>query len=295
MTVKPILASGVVLIRGTLGRPAEVLLIHRPEYHDWSLPKGKDDSGETVEDAAHRELLEETGYRANLLERLDDQRYTVSGGRPKVVRYFLARPTVNEGFKPGSEVDEIRWVSLKKAKKMLTYPRDKALLDDPRVLKAARTSTVYLIRHANAGDRSRWKKDDRLRPLSKKGKRQAGTIADRLADRGVDLIHSSPYVRCIETVRPLGDRLGLEVIDSDVLEEGADSSPTLDLISSATGLHIALCSHGDLIPDVVDRLSRSGTEIQSSNGRPGFGKGSIWEINVEKGTPVSAVYHPPPN
>ncbi len=294
VTVRPIRASGVVVIRGTLGRPAEVLLIHRPEYHDWSLPKGKDDRGETPTEAALRELHEETGYRANILCRLEDQHYTVSGGRPKVVRYFLAKPSFFEGFKPGSEVDEIKWVSIEKAKKLLTYERDRELLDDPRVTKASRTGTVYLIRHAHAGERSKWKDEDHLRPLSSRGKRQARTIAERLADRGVDLIHSSPYVRCVDTVKPLGERLGLEILDSPDLAEGADPSPTLGLIGSVSGLEIALCSHGDIIPDVVDQLKRAGVELRSSNGRVGYAKGSVWEVTVESGEPVAALYHPPP-
>ena len=294
MTARPIRAAGVVLIRGTLGRPAEVLLIHRPEYHDWSLPKGKDDPGETPMEAALRELHEETGYRAHIITRLEDQHYTVSGGRPKVVRYFLAKPTVFEGFRPGSEVDETRWVAITKAKRLLTYERDRELLTDPRVTKATRTGTVHLIRHAHAGDRSKWKDDDHLRPLSSKGKRQARTIAERLADRGIDVIQSSPYVRCVDTVTPLGERLGLEILDSPNLAEGADPSPTLELIESVSGLEIALCSHGDLIPHVVEQLKKDGAKLRSSNGRVGYTKGSVWEITVENGDPVAAQYHPAP-
>jgi 8-oxo-(d)GTP phosphatase len=293
VSLKQIEASGVVLVRGTLGGEPEILIVHRPRYDDWTIPKGKDDPGEIPEMAALRELYEETGYRAVLGERLDDQHYDVKG-RPKVVRYFIGRPTGFDGLPSQDEVDDLEWVRLSKARKKLTYPRDRELVGDKRIKKAVKTGTVHLIRHAQAGSRSKWKGDDRVRPLSKRGRIQARLIADRISSMGVDLIHSSPFLRCTETVEPLSKLTGVSIHESSALAEGGDVTSTLDLIASAGGVRIALCSHGDVIPEVIKRLRSDGVKVDSG-GRFRFSKGSIWEISVEKGAAVSARYIPPPD
>jgi 8-oxo-dGTP diphosphatase len=104
-----------------------VLLVHRPEYDDWSLPKGKLDKGESFEEAALREVEEETGVRCELVRSLPDVRYSVRG-KPKVVRYWLMRVVSDSGFEPNSEVDEVRWVSPEEAVEVLTYDRDKGVV-----------------------------------------------------------------------------------------------------------------------------------------------------------------------
>ena len=81
--------------------------------------------------------------------------------------------------------------------------------------------TLYLVRHAKAGSRSSWDGDDRLRPLTKMGRREAEGIADLLRDAPLERVLSSPYVRCTETVAPLAARRGLEVEEHDALAEGA--------------------------------------------------------------------------
>jgi 8-oxo-dGTP diphosphatase len=104
-----------------------VLLVHRPEYDDWSLPKGKLDKGESFEEAAIREVEEETGVQCELVRSLPDVRYSVRG-RPKLVRYWLMRVVSDLGFEPNSEVDEVRWVSFEDAERLLTYDRDKGVV-----------------------------------------------------------------------------------------------------------------------------------------------------------------------
>jgi 8-oxo-dGTP diphosphatase len=110
----------------------------------------------------------------------------------------------------------------------------------------------------------------------------------------VDLLRSSPYTRCIETLEPLAALTGLEIETADHLAEGADPRETLELISSTAGLNVALSSHGDLIPDVISELGRIGAEIRSSGGRPDHAKGSVWEISVYRKTVKSALWIPPP-
>lgn len=114
--------GGAVWRRGDTG--PEVLLIHRPRYMDWSLPKGKAKSGESDEAAAVRELEEEIGVRAELGPELPSTRYRDARGRDKVVRYWaIELPVCAEPF-PGDGVDELRWVSLADAPEQLSWERD---------------------------------------------------------------------------------------------------------------------------------------------------------------------------
>ena len=118
-------AGGVLLRDGPDG--TEVAVIHRPKYEDWSLPKGKLDGDEGFEQAALREVKEETGMEAELGPELSPVSYRDRKGRTKLVRYWLMRPTDGK-FAPGSEVDELRWLSPDDAQQQLSYEHDAALV-----------------------------------------------------------------------------------------------------------------------------------------------------------------------
>jgi 8-oxo-dGTP diphosphatase len=118
-------AGGVLLRDGPDG--TEVAVIHRPKYEDWSLPKGKLDGDEDFEQAALREVREETGMGAELGPELSSVSYRDRKGRTKLVRYWLMRPTEGE-FEPGNEVDELRWLSPDDAQRQLSYEHDAALV-----------------------------------------------------------------------------------------------------------------------------------------------------------------------
>jgi 8-oxo-dGTP diphosphatase len=118
-------AGGVVWRRGAGG--IEVAVVHRPHRSDWSLPKGKLDPGESFEEAAVREVLEEIGFRCRLGRELSPTSYTDQKGRSKVVRYWLMEPEEGE-FEPNDEVDELRWLIPSAAVELLTYPHDQALV-----------------------------------------------------------------------------------------------------------------------------------------------------------------------
>jgi 8-oxo-dGTP diphosphatase len=105
----------------------QVLLVHRPRYDDWTLPKGKLDPGETYEAAALREVHEETGLRCGLGLELAGTEYRDSKDRPKVVRYWLMEVQGGE-FEPNDEVDAVRWLAPDKAAERLTYDRDRDVL-----------------------------------------------------------------------------------------------------------------------------------------------------------------------
>lgn len=119
-------AGGVVWRRGAKGS-LKVLLVHRPRYDDWSLPKGKLDPGESHRQAALREVQEETGLRCKAGEELPEVRYDDRKGRPKRVRYWSMEP-VDGSFEPNGEVDEVRWLPLDEADQTLTYAHDLTVL-----------------------------------------------------------------------------------------------------------------------------------------------------------------------
>lgn len=103
-------------------------VVHRPAYDDWSFPKGKLHQGESLEAAAVREVAEETGWQASLVRPLGRSEYVDRRGRPKVVTYWLMRPESGL-FAPSDEVDRLHWLTVPEAKKLLTYPHDRGLLD----------------------------------------------------------------------------------------------------------------------------------------------------------------------
>jgi 8-oxo-dGTP diphosphatase len=117
-------AAGGVVMRDD----GEVLVVHRPRYDDWSLPKGKLDQGETFEEAALREVWEETGVRARLVRELPSVEYSVRE-RPKLVRYWLMAVESDPGFAPNDEVDVVRWLSPADAVELLSYDRDKGVVE----------------------------------------------------------------------------------------------------------------------------------------------------------------------
>ena len=121
-------AAGGIPLRGS-GGDLEVLVVHRARYGDWTLPKGKCEPGETDEACALREVEEETGLRCELAQELPSTEYRDSQDRPKRVRYWALR-VVGGALRPAAgEIDEVRWVSLAEARQLLTYERDRALLD----------------------------------------------------------------------------------------------------------------------------------------------------------------------
>jgi 8-oxo-dGTP pyrophosphatase MutT (NUDIX family) len=124
---KVVRAGGGVLHRTRDDGAVEVLVIHRPRYDDWTLPKGKLEQGESVEEGALREVSEETGFKGEIERRIGETSYKDRHGRPKRVTYFAMRPVSGE-FAPNDEVDEVRWVTLDEAASLLDYDHDRHLV-----------------------------------------------------------------------------------------------------------------------------------------------------------------------
>jgi len=152
--------------------------------------------------------------------------------------------------------------------------------------------TIYLIRHAKAGDRDTWRDDDRLRPLSGRGHRQARLLIELLHDADVDRVLSSPYVRCMETVVPIAGVRGLPVEPVEALAEDAPLDEALKLVQKHSSPGALLCMHGDLMPMLLDHFASTSADVPKSRQWP---KGCVWALDTDNtGEVVRARYLPPP-
>jgi 8-oxo-dGTP diphosphatase len=151
---------------------------------------------------------------------------------------------------------------------------------------------LYLVRHAKAGSRHNFTGNDRLRPLSANGRRQAEALAPRLVDGGVTTLISSPYLRCVETLQPTAEAIDAAVSTDDRLSEGRGYPDVLDLLKAVPD-GTALCSHGDVIPETMEALQRRGCTFTSV---PEWRKGSVWVLTRSPdGEIIAAHAWPPPD
>jgi 8-oxo-dGTP diphosphatase len=288
--MESIWAAGCVLVRsGDSGEP-EYLLVHRPRYDDWSLPKGKIDKNETFLEGAVRETFEETGYKAKKPRLVGTVAYQTQNENPKVVRWWLA-DAAKGSFTPNQEVDKIKWVPFTKGRRKLTYRNDREVLDRANDMYLQRSAgMIYLVRHATAGKRSPTNPDDWSRGIDKRGKEQRRAITRLLQAHPITRIGASDSTRCIETVRPLSNRLGIPLEFEPALVEGSHPHRMVSLLQEMQEEAAILCSHGDVIGDLVGHLSAAGVPME---GGVSAKKGSVWELRTIKGNIVSGRYIPP--
>jgi 8-oxo-dGTP diphosphatase len=285
---KAVLAAGAVLWRsdGDAAAP-EVAVIHRPRYDDWSLPKGKVDPGETEPVTAVREVHEETGYSSHLGRRLTLVSYPVEQGIKKV-RYWAARRVDGE-FNPNAEVDELKWLPIAEAMQQLEYPHDRKVLR--RFAKhPADTQTLLIVRHGTAGSKSRYKGDDRKRPLDKHGRAQAESLVGVLLAFGANVLHAADRARCHQTIEPLAEELGATIHNEPLLTEEAyaenrKAARHRVLEIAAAGGTPVICTQGRVIPDLIAWwCERDGVRPDKSRNR----KGSTWVMSLADGRVVAA-------
>ena len=173
-------------------------------------------------------------------------------------------------------------------------------------------TSIQLVRHAKAQSRDRWwGKPDRDRPLTKAGTAQSKSLAVDLATRPVIRILTSPYARCVQTVEPLADRLGLAIEPAEVLGE-APSVPLLDagdtwvasawlggralalvdqVVADSPGGDVVLCSHGDIVPSLMAALAgRDGLDIRDVH----LKKGARFVLTFKGPTCAAVKAVPPP-
>lgn len=253
-------AAGAAVWRRRRGA-LEVLLIHRPRYDDWSLPKGKLDRRESAPAAAVREVEEETGCRVRLGRPLPTVRYRLPDGRRKQVEYWAATVLSRTGPGPQDprEVDETRWMEVDRAVRTLTRREDREVIEALRRFArddALLTSAVILQRHAAALSRAKWGKGESTRPLNGKGRKQARALPPLIAAFAPDRVVTSPWKRCLATVEPYAKRQGMTIIvKDDLTEAGHADRPARTRAVIARVMDEAaptvICTHRPVLPSVM--------------------------------------------
>lgn len=152
-------------------------------------------------------------------------------------------------------------------------------------------ATFYVVRHAKAGSRGHWDKDDRLRPLSKKGIEQAEALVNTFKPFPITAIFSSPFLRCVQTVEPLARARRLQVQETSSLAEGQGIAGAMTVIGDSRLDHAVLSTHGDIEWEVVEELVKRHVV---KPGEGGYEKGSTWVVDVEDDSVVRARYIPAP-
>lgn len=291
---EPELAAGAVLWRPATGSPgAEIAVVHRPRYDDWSLPKGKVDPGETEPVTAAREIAEETGQRAHLGQRLARVSYPIPGGM-KVVHYWAARAVGGE-FVPGAEVDRLLWLPPPKAAERLSYPADRKMIAR-FVKKPFDTQTVLIVRHGTAGRKSRYRGEDWKRPLDATGRSQAESLVPQLLAFGASDVYAADRLRCVQTVKPLADELDVPItVEPALTEEAYAENPKAAhrrvLEIAGRGGTPVICTQGRVIPYLIDWwCARDQVKPAKSRNR----KGSTWILSLAEGRLVAADHLPSP-
>lgn len=260
MNSPSIVAAGAVVLRRGCD-PPQVLIIHRPRYDDWSLPKGKVERNEPPAVCAVREVAEETGISVRVTAPLHSHSYPTADGT-KQVHWWVAE-VVSEGEPaPGDdEVDQIRWVPIRTALDLLSY-RDEC--DRLREAMAVPVTTPLLVlRHAKAQSRKDWDGPDVARPITGWGRRQSRALVPVFEAFGVRRVVSSAAVRCLQTVTPFTRSAGLGLEGwHELTEEVGETDPAgvtraieqLRRDVATSGTPTVVCGHRPLLPTMLAAL-----------------------------------------
>ncbi|WEV69598.1 NUDIX domain-containing protein [Bifidobacterium sp. ESL0775] len=230
----------------------EVCLVHRPKYDDWSWPKGKLEEHESSRHAAIREMEEETGVPVALGPSIGEVEYPLNAeGKnskhaktgtktgaiyTKHVVYWMAHPippNIAEhrqqaigAIAPAkaSEIDEVRWLTIPQARKLLSHPLDRDILDQfvDRIQEGAlKAQKLIIVRHSKAVARKRWEGTDANRPIIPRGAAASFALDQELGCYAPQKLASSPWLRCMETLEPYAWHTGLEIEQLPALTEDA--------------------------------------------------------------------------
>lgn len=274
-------AAGAVVLRGPVDA-REVLMVHRPSYDDWTLPKGKPDYGEYLVRTAVREVLEETGATIRLGVPLGKASYPVTKGT-KDSYWWVGHLVSQIDRRPDKEVDKSPWLPVADALELLTWDDERELL--ALALDQPPTSTLAVVRHGKAVDRTHWGSDDWLRPLNGRGRRQSLRLVQLLSAYGIDETVSSTSTRCLQTFIPYTRARGVVCTPVQALaEEEAARHPAAvtrfmrtlrGRLAESPGARVAVCGHRPVLPlmfaaiDVIDRRLTTGSAVVLHVGREG--------------------------
>lgn len=267
--VPTVRAAGGVLWRTAPGG-TEVCLVHRPRHDDWSLPKGKLEPGEHPLVGAVREVAEETHVRGLPQVRLPPVRYTTRDGERKSVDYWSMLAGEQNDFQAGPEVDRVRWCPVPDAVGLVSYPRDGWILRRFAALPPVAT-VLGLVR--------------------------ARALATPLALLEPQRLLSAPLRRCVRTLDPLADLLGLPIeVDPelggpppgrDLGEQGLLVAGRLARLGYA-GTGAVLCGHDGVIPHALNRLAGAAPEVAATPDGYATGPGDGWLVAFSADSFVAA-------
>ena len=287
------LAAGAAIWRpaADAAGEAEVLLVHRPKYDDWSLPKGKSEPDEHILLTAVREVWEETCVRPVLGPRLPTVEY-ISWGLPKQVSYWSAFSSGHEAA-PGNEIDAVSWLPLAQAREQLADTHDDPVIS---ALLPRATVPLILVRHASAGRKADWPGDDGSRPLDARGAADAQALAGLLACFAPSAqVISSPARRCTETVRPYAASFGGTVETAACLTPAGRSAAFSSLTEQADALWrlfsalvadrrpAVLCLHRENLPGTLAAVCAGLGALRAMPADPSLPKGGFWVAHAAAG------------
>ncbi len=261
-----IYAAGAVCWRES-GKDLLVAIIHRGRYQDWTFPKGKVDPGETLAEAAVREVKEETGLKVKLGVPLETVSYPLDKSKTKVVHYWAAKVSdkalSKSKFKPDEEVSEVVWLKASEAFAKLSYQHDRDLLQeviDLRTNGMLRTKPLIIIRHAHATPRADYVGEDGKRPLLPEGKKQAKELVKLISAYGPKRVFTSPWRRCKDTITPYAKAHRFKIIERGELSEMGNAKGPARTAKVAKGLFkdarsSILCTHRPTLPTITKVLA----------------------------------------
>jgi 8-oxo-dGTP pyrophosphatase MutT (NUDIX family)/phosphohistidine phosphatase SixA len=261
-----IYAAGAVCWRES-GKDLLVAIIHRGRYQDWTFPKGKVDPGETLAEAAVREVKEETGLRVKLGVPLETVSYPLDKSKTKVVHYWAAKVSdkalSKSKFKPDEEVSEVVWLKASEAFAKLSYQHDRDLLQeviDLRTNGMLRTKPLIIIPHAHATPRADYVGEDGKRPLLPEGKKQAKELVKLISAYGPKRVFTSPWRRCKDTITPYAKAHRFKIIERGELSEMGNAKGPARTAKVAKGLFkdarsSILCTHRPTLPTITKVLA----------------------------------------
>lgn len=255
-------AAGAVVWKMVDGK-ARILLVHRTQHKDVSLPKGKVDPGETLPATAVREIAEETGFDVVLGAPLGTVEYRMPNGKDKVVHYWSAEVDAGQAerhsYEANGEIRALEWIPLAKAAKKLSYVHDADVVERFAALVAAgtaRTFPLIVLRHGKAMPPEQWDGPDATRPLLHRGIEQSRSVASGIAAFGPQALISSTAARCVSTTAPVAELTGIEVKQSRSISQDAYSRDA-ERVRRQVAKRLArrspavLCSHGPVIPQII--------------------------------------------
>jgi 8-oxo-dGTP diphosphatase len=258
--IPTIVAAGGVVWRRDIDGEIEVLLVHRPRYDDWSLPKGKLEEGEALISCAYREVLEETGLSIKLGPFIGSVDYYVPDGLKRVSYWSASLIEDKSAFHANDEVDQILWLDLESAALKATRDSDQEILQRFACIPYD-SSALIMLRHAKALERNEWQGGDEDRPLQLVGQLQAKRMLSLYQVFGLDEIHTSDAVRCLDTVAQMAKALQLTPVITNAVSEYTYKKSKEKSIEYAKELikknkQVILCSHNPVLPRMMEKLTK---------------------------------------